>query len=168
MRTLIIGFGNPLRGDDGVGWYVAAHAAEHLNGAHVRTVACSELLAGLADVVREADLVVFVEAGYGATGGEVMCTPVQPESHVRAPKSAAVSPEQLLAMARRDDGGCRWPAAFLLTVTGSSFGPGDGLSPAVRHACPAVLKRIASLVLQQGGAVLTSHGVPVREMYGYA
>ena len=64
-RTLIIGYGNPLRGDDGVGWEVASRLAATIpeEAAHIMTV--HQLTPELAESVSEAELVIFIDASDG-------------------------------------------------------------------------------------------------------
>ena len=67
--TLILCFGNPLRGDEAVGWRVA----ERLPGAEVgaRVVACHALVPEFAPAIAAAEVVIFVDACAGGTPGEV-------------------------------------------------------------------------------------------------
>ena len=58
---LVIGYGNTLRGDDGVGPRVA-EAIEKLNLPGVRTLICQQLSPEYADLVSRAHTVVFVDA----------------------------------------------------------------------------------------------------------
>ena len=69
---LVIGYGNELRGDDGIGPRVAeAIAAAHHPG--VRVVSCFQLVPELAADLAKARLAVFVDAltGFGRTGVEL-------------------------------------------------------------------------------------------------
>jgi hydrogenase maturation protease len=76
--TLIRCFGNPLRGDDAVGWRVA----ERLPAAEIgaRVVACHALVSEFAPAIAAAEVVIFVEACAGGTPGEVRCTRIHPAS----------------------------------------------------------------------------------------
>ena len=62
---LVIGYGNTLRGDDGVGPRVA-EAIEKLNLPGVRTLICQQLSPEYADPVSRAHTVVFVDAAVDA------------------------------------------------------------------------------------------------------
>ena len=57
-RSLVVGVGNPLREDDGVGW----HLAEALAQTGVPTHTCHQLLPELAAELSQVDLVLFVDA----------------------------------------------------------------------------------------------------------
>ena len=167
MRTVIIGYGNPLRCDDAVGWVVAHHLGQYLGSADAQAIACHQLTPELANLAGAAELVIFVDACYGSPAGKVSCVRVAPELSTTRSLGHQASPSQLLGLAsattRR-----KAPRAYLITVSGESFGYGEELSPAVRHACDEVLHQISDTVLREGGAVLKSGGVPITEMYGYA
>ncbi len=59
--TLVIGYGNTLRSDDGVGPAIAQAVSEWENP-HIRTIICHQLTPELADPIAAADLVIFVDA----------------------------------------------------------------------------------------------------------
>ena len=82
-RKLIIGYGNPLRGDDGVGWEVASRLAVIIpsEAAHILTV--HQLTPELAESVSEADLVIFIDASDVGEPGTWRCDQVKPRCAVR-------------------------------------------------------------------------------------
>lgn len=146
--VLVIGYGNPLRGDDGVGPAVAAEVERlRLPGVRVRVVhqLTPELAADLADVQRA----VFVDAAAPA-GGE----PVRAVRLNGPPPDAvlthAADPRGLLALARAVFG--RAPEAWLVTAAGDDFGFRDGLSPAGRARAAEAVDRVLALVSEAGGA----------------
>jgi hydrogenase maturation protease len=70
MRPLlIIGYGNPLRGDDGLGVEVACCLKEIIRDESVEVLSQHQLMPELADPVSRASLVVFVDARVGDTPG---------------------------------------------------------------------------------------------------
>jgi hydrogenase maturation protease len=60
-KLLVIGYGNTLRGDDGVGPRVA-EAVERLQLPGVRTLICQQLSPEHAEMISQAERVVFVDA----------------------------------------------------------------------------------------------------------
>ena len=64
-ELLIIGYGNTLRRDDGVGPRVA-EAVGKMNLPGVRTLICQQLSPEHADPVSQADIVIFVDAAVDA------------------------------------------------------------------------------------------------------
>jgi hydrogenase maturation protease len=143
--VLVIGYGNSLRRDDGIGPWVAARLAERgLPG--VRVVAAHQLTPELAEDLAGCRTAFFVDARAGA-GEPVEVRPVLPAT----PDSSlthACDPRTLLALARSVYE-CN-PDAWWVVVGGRDFSLGDGLSPdGVRNARAAV-GRVVDL-LNQGG-----------------
>jgi hydrogenase maturation protease len=60
--VLVIGYGNPLRGDDGAGWRAAEMLAEDPRAGGARVLALHQLTPELAEDVSQASLVVLVDA----------------------------------------------------------------------------------------------------------
>src|SRR5512138_3332741 len=82
-RTLVLGYGNTLRGDDGVGWRVAEAFARIAPDVEVRAV--HQLSPELAEVASHYDAAVFVDAAADGEPGAVRCFEVQqdaPESEL--------------------------------------------------------------------------------------
>jgi len=94
---LVIGYGNTLRGDDGVGPRVA-EAIEELQLPRVRTLVCQQLSPEHAYQISRADLVVFVDAAVDAPK-EVQWRPLEPNESSQL-MAHAVDPRTMLALAR--------------------------------------------------------------------
>ena len=137
---LVIGYGNMLRGDDGVGPRVAEEAdAMNLDG--VRAIACHQLTPELAEQVSRARAVVFVDAAVNAKT-EIQLVQVAPVESGRI--MAHVSdPGTLLALAR--DLFRRCPPAWWLTIPVREVGFGEELSAQAREGMRGALERIQAL-----------------------
>lgn len=139
---LVIGYGNTLRSDDGVGPKVAeAVAALRLKG--VETLACDLLTPELADPVSKADAVVFVDAAVDAPR-EVQLRPLAPADSSQIMAHAA-NPRTVLALARDVFGHA--PKAWWLTIPAKNLGIGEELSDLARQGfetAVAELKRLAT------------------------
>ncbi|MDJ0664579.1 MAG: hydrogenase maturation protease [Acidimicrobiia bacterium] len=95
MRSLVIGYGNDLRSDDGAGRVVADRiSALELPGVSVRSV--MQLTPELALEMAEAETVVFVDASVDVS--ETTATRVVPDPEVQSAMSHYSTPERLLAM----------------------------------------------------------------------
>ncbi len=142
-RVLVIGYGNPLRCDDGLGWQVVRQLeAQGLpEGVVVRRVI--QLTPELAAEMGERDLVLFVDASQEGEPGEVRTRQVE-----REPRNESFthedSPAGLLWLAQRLHGVA--PIGWLLTVAGERFEWGESLSPAVRASLPRVLESVGRLI----------------------
>lgn len=145
MRTqttdiLVIGYGNTLRSDDGVGPQVAeAVAAWNLSG--VRALTCPLLAPELADPVSLARVVVFVDATVDAPR-EVQLRKLEPAQSSQIMAHAA-SPATLLALAR--DVFEHAPEAWLLTIPATNLGFSERLSPDSERGKAMALEAIEKL-----------------------
>jgi hydrogenase maturation protease len=141
--ALVLALGNPLRRDDGA----AAAAVAGLAGPGLRVLVVHQLAPELAAEVAAAGAVVFADARAAAPAGEVQTVHVAPGAGPAA-FTHALAPEALLLLADRLHG--RAPPAALVTVGAADFALGEGLSPEVERALPAlreaVLRAARSLV----------------------
>lgn len=143
-KVLIIGYGNPLRGDDGLGVEVARCLKEIIRDESVEVLSQHQLMPELADPVSRASLVVFVDACVGDTPGHWSCEEVKPTEQPPQPVSHHFTPATLLAYAQMVFGAC--PRALAVSVVAGSFECGDRLSPAVAAVVPEVVKFIREQV----------------------
>lgn len=165
MKVLIIGYGNPSRRDDGVGWYVVnrlncAWGLPHVGllgepvgletanfGPHqVRTLWLQQLDMGLAEDAAAADRVLFVDAHVDEAPTVVArvdgATAFGLTSHV-------LSPEAVLTLAERCYGSR--PEGWRLSVRGEQWDFAAGLSPAVQGRCEDLADLIAARLFDPAG-----------------
>jgi hydrogenase maturation protease len=137
---LVIGYGNTLRRDDGVGRRVAdAVAALALPG--VRALACPLLTPELADPISRARVAIFVDAAADAPR-EVQLRKLAPADSSQVLAHAA-SPATLLALARDVFGHA--PEAWLLTIPVENIGIGEELSAFARRGLETAVAEIKKL-----------------------
>jgi Ni,Fe-hydrogenase maturation factor len=165
--VLVIGYGNALRTDDGVGWHAARLLAGDPRLADVIVVAEHQLTPELAFDLSLASLVILLDATTETPAGTVTVRSIaEPRAAAgggaetgagpRGPGEAAgippgasshhVDPELLLVLARQLYG--RAPEAVVVSVGVSEMGLGEGLTPAVEAALPAVANIVARLVAE--------------------
>lgn len=141
---VIIGYGNPLREDDGVGWAAADLLKQALPADRVRVFTCHQLMPELAEPVSLAAAVLFVDARIDGVAGAIDLRPIAPDAEPPAGLSHVLSPGALLALARQVYGRCA--PAQLASITGGAFGYAEGLSPAVQAALPELVARACVLL----------------------
>jgi hydrogenase maturation protease len=124
VGILVIGYGNTLRRDDGVGPKVAEAVAK-LALPGVRALACPLLTPELAEEVSQARVVILVDAAVGAPRG-VQMRALAPTDSSQVMAHAA-SPATVLALARDVFG--HVPEAWWLTIPVADLGLGEELSP---------------------------------------
>ncbi|MGA2594502.1 MAG: hydrogenase maturation protease [Bryobacteraceae bacterium] len=143
MKTLVIGYGNALCRDDGVGLFVAQHIEPSPN---LRVIACQQLTPELAEPVSQADCVIFVDAHAEIPAGEIVVQSIEPR---KSPLIHQLDAGTLLAWSRKLYG--RAPEAVLVGIGGESFDLGEGLSPAVERAAQKALETIHGIISRPDG-----------------
>jgi hydrogenase maturation protease len=139
-RVLVIGYGNPLRGDDGVGWRAAEELARRLPEEEVQILTRHQLTLEMAEALSLVERVIFIDACEGPPAGHVEWLPITPDAGLPGLYSHHVTPQALLACARELYGSC--PAAGIFSVAGESFGYTEELSPRVRAVLPTLLEQV--------------------------
>ena len=142
MKTLVLGYGNRSRTDDGVGWFVLERLQElglpnvELQTSHQLDVDHAELISGF-------DEVIFVDAAIPQSPQPIARTVVQPclRSHAVA---HYLTPGDLLELAQTLFG--RAPRGILFSIRGSDFNFGTTLSPATERAAGDVVHQIEDLL----------------------
>jgi len=137
---LVIGYGNTLRGDDGVGPCVAG-AIEKLNLPGVRTLVCQQLSPEYADPVSRAHTVVFVDAAVDAPR-EVQLRKLEPGESSQLMAHAA-DPRTLLALARDIFGHA--PRAWWLTIPAVKLDFSETLTPEALRGFAEAVEKIQEL-----------------------
>jgi hydrogenase maturation protease len=143
-RVLVVGYGNTLRADDGVGCHVADRLAAdpRLDGATV--LGCHQLTPELAVDLSRADLAVLVDAAHGPAAGTFSVRPMGDAAKVGSAFSHHVDPATLVALTRELYGHA--PEVVLVSVGVASVELGEGLSPAVEAAIPAIVDAVVAVV----------------------
>jgi hydrogenase maturation protease len=137
---LVLGYGNTLRRDDGVGPRVA-DTIEALALPGVRTLACALLTPELAEPISQVSAVVFVDAAVDAPL-EVQLRQVAPAESSQVMAHAA-NPATMLALARDVFGHA--PRAWLLTIPIEDMEIGDHLSAFAQRGMAVAIERIKEL-----------------------
>jgi hydrogenase maturation protease len=135
---LLIAFGNPLRGDDGLAEEAARLLERELAGTQTQVLVVHQLVPELAETMSTADIVVFVDASAHGQPGSVHNEAVLPEEGPLPAFDHVFVPATLLAYCLRLYG--QRPAARLFSISGESFAPGIGLSAAVRKSIPKLVE----------------------------
>jgi hydrogenase maturation protease len=136
---LVIGYGNPLRGDDGVGVHVAHLLGDSGVSPEASILARHQLTLELAEPISRAAGVIFVDASALASPGEIIEQVVEAQT-APGPWTHDASPEGLLSAALELYGHA--PPATLIGVGGADFGFGENLSPVVEALVPQIVDRV--------------------------
>lgn len=143
-RVIVIGIGNPLRGDDGIGW----HTAQHLEALafppeSVHVVTTHQLLPELAEPLSRAGFAIFIDATVAGEAGEIRLRAVSPQPGQTA-FTHSLTPDALLHAAYDWYGSA--PRGVLLTIGGQDFGHSDALSERLSTALPELVSQVRHLI----------------------
>jgi len=146
MKTLVLGYGNRSRTDDGAGWFVLERLQE-LGLPNVELLTSHQLDVDHAELITGFDEVIFVDAAIPQSPQPIALTVVHPgfRSHAVA---HYLTPGDLLALAQTLFG--RAPRGILFSIRGSDFNFGTTLSPATERAARDVVRQIEDLLSTPG------------------
>ena len=150
VGVLVVGYGNSLRTDDGVGPAVAARLAadSRLGGVDVR--AMHQLTPELAFDASGVSLLVLVDASADLPAGEVAVFRPDGGSVSGEVMTHHVDPSGIVALARELWGAA--PEVVIVSIGVSSLDVGDQLSPEVQGAVPRAIEAVVALVEERGHA----------------
>jgi hydrogenase maturation protease len=141
--VLVVGYGNPLRSDDGIGWHAAGLLATDPRLAGAQVLTHHQLAPELAEDISRASLVVLVDASADGDPGSVSVRQIEPRpatstwSHYLDPETLAGLAEALYRAV---------PPIVLVSVAAGSFAEGDGLSSPLRQVLPEVVEVVTGVV----------------------
>jgi hydrogenase maturation protease len=152
-RTLIIGYGNADRQDDGVAWHVLAALRRRLGkpeaeafddafepeGENPDFLFTLQLTPEMAETVADYQRVCFVDAHTGNVPEEIHLRQLQAK-YQRSPFTHHLTPDTLLALCEQLYS--QTPDAILVSVRGYQFGFESSLSPETQALVEPALKKI--------------------------
>jgi hydrogenase maturation protease len=142
--VLVVGYGNSLRSDDGVGWHAAGRLAADPRLAGARVLARHQLVPELAVDVATASLVVLVDAATGGDPGSILVRLVRPCRPAPGAFTHHLDPESLAGLAESLYGTA--PQVVLVGVGPGSLAPGDHLSEVVAQVLPDLVEVVVAVV----------------------
>lgn len=139
-RVLIIGYGNTLFADDGIGPLIARQVADWCVPG-VLALERHELVPELAADLAATEEAIFIDAALA--GDHVEFTPLEvPADAGAANLNHALTPPALLALSKAAFG--RSPRSWLLTIPGTDFSLGGSLSEPARRRMSEALHLLRS------------------------
>lgn len=139
-HTLVLGYGNELRRDDGIGPWVAREVnARGYPG--VVGLAVHQLTPERAADLAEVDRAIFVDAS--VAGGTVQVVEITPADPI-SPSAHSGDPARLLGLAKQVYGRC--PRAWMITIPAHDMDLGEGLSPEGQAGADEALEEIGRLM----------------------
>ena len=142
LNVLLIGYGNTLRSDDGVG-QIVAKAVKQWNLPNVRSQIVHQLTPELAPTLAHVDVAIFVDAYQAVFEPQVKVCFLEPaDSSMLMGHSS--DPKALLAIAQTLYNHC--PQAWLVAIPGQNFELGESLSPVAEQGLEEALTLIKRMI----------------------
>jgi len=177
--VLVVGYGNPLRSDDGVGPAVAERLAVDPRLAGVEVRAEHQLTPELAMDAAQVSLMVLVDAADGVPAGEVVVRDLAPwgrgglgddglagrAEEGGPPLTHHVDPSSLLALAEALWGSA--PRTVTVGIGPESLELGDTLTAVVEAAVPRAVEAVVA-VISEHRAAAPAVGAPANALAGRA
>ena len=158
--VLVIGYGNTLRTDDGVGRHAAERLSDDPRLDGVRVIGRHQLTPELALDISQAALVVFVDASRRPPAGIFTVEPMERTGRQGAGWSHHLDPPSLLDLTGELYG--RVPDAFLVSVGVDSVLLGDRMSPMIEASLPGLVDAVVELIAghspRPGIGTVAGHG----------
>jgi hydrogenase maturation protease len=144
-RCLILACGNTLRGDDGIGPWLASWAEERFRDeAGVRVISRQQWTLELAEEIAAAETVLFIDCSATAAPGAVSVVEVQPVAveslathHLGAPELLGLASKLYASLPR---------TALLMTVGAGSMELSEQFSQRVLEAIPRACLKVEETV----------------------
>lgn len=142
--VLVLGIGNPLREDDGLGCAAAECLERECAGPGVSIHQIHQLTPEWAEAVSRVGLVIFLDASRVGAPGELAVQWIAETPDAPSSFSHQLTPRTLLTCARALYG--RAPRACLISLTGEAFGYGEDLSPTVQSRLPELVRHAREII----------------------
>jgi hydrogenase maturation protease len=150
-KTIVLGYGNPDREDDGVAWHLLNKLIAKLNledvdlfNGEVYKLSESldiwfnlQLLPEISETIADYERVFFLDAHTGEIEKDINFEPVEPK-YMNSPFSHHMTPSTVLYLTNNLKGSC--PEAWLLSVRGYKFQFTQKLSEKTRLLAEEALK----------------------------
>jgi len=153
-KTIILGFGNPDRGDDGVAWHVLTGIARHFDKTLILDafVACTlklseqtylwfnlQLIPEVAEELATYQNAIFIDAHTAEINKEIKIFPIEPEFQ-NSPFTHHLTAASCLSLAKTLYG--QYPQSILVSIRGYDFGFSRVLSKKTRKLAEKAINLI--------------------------
>ncbi len=143
--VLVVGYGNELRTDDGVGPAVAARLLADPRLGDTDVLAAQQLTPELAFDASRASLLVLVDAAADVPAGAVSVRHLDPDGAAGGePMTHHVDPAGIVGLAAELFGAA--PPVVLVSVGAASLDLGVGLTPVVEAAVPRAVEAVMTAI----------------------
>lgn len=131
-ELLIIGYGNPLREDDGIGWHLAGWLAETLLDSTIQIIQSHQLFPEYADNLSNTQKALFIDCKHGSSVGQIAFREIN-TSAIQSEKATFhhMSIEGILNMTQSLFQ--HMPKAYVFSVESDQFSHSDTFSASLKN-----------------------------------
>lgn len=144
---LVVGCGNTLRCDDGIGPRLVQELLDSTSFPGVECIITQQLTPELADPISQSNCVLFIDADQIQPPGDITIQRIA-SSTTSSAMNHDLDPEKLLGWSARLYG--RVPEAYLCCIGGACFDLHDGLSAVLETRLPHYREVLAQFLSQFG------------------
>ncbi|MBD3170752.1 MAG: hydrogenase maturation protease [candidate division Zixibacteria bacterium] len=144
-KTLIIGYGNSLRRDDGLGIAAAERLMEiFAEQDGIEVVAATQLTPELADKIKNFTEVVFIDCSVEGEPGEIAMNEISARPDIIPRLEHSISPAYIINLTKKLYN--TNPHAIVFSLTGKEFGLGESLSEKVSNQLGNLIEGIRKYI----------------------
>jgi hydrogenase maturation protease len=147
MKTLVIGYGNTLRGDDAIGVLTVDLLNESNLQDDVDLITCQQLTPELAEELAYVDRAAFIDASVPGDMPPGTISQVKLVPQPVDPAAIAHGFDACGLLALTEMLYSHTPEAVLFTVSAAQFDLTESLSPQVNSALPLLVKQVTNWIL---------------------
>lgn len=144
QKVAVIGYGNDLRGDDGIGIVAVRKIRECLKDTNVDTHEYHQLSIEIIPLLCRYDKIIFIDCSTDIAHGEVSCYQIKPDNNISLTMTHHLMPEQILQLI--DTLYEKNPVAYVCKVGGRVFDFGYEISKEVMASTHKVIKCCMELI----------------------
>ncbi|HEY9810742.1 MAG TPA: hydrogenase maturation protease [Halomicronema sp.] len=142
-RITLIGYGNDLRSDDGVGQKIA-DIVSHWGVPNLESLAVPQLTPELAETLSQTDIAIFVDAYPANQNDDLQIVELKPASNPNSVIGHTSDPSTLLTLTEQLYQ--HTPKAWLVAIPATNFDLGETLSLLTEKAMADALEEIDYLI----------------------
>lgn len=144
-KLLIIGYGNPLREDDGIGWHLAGWLRETLSDPDIEIIQSHQLFPEYADNLSKVDKALFIDCKHGSNIGQTESRYID-SSSIQSGKATFhhMNIEGILSMAQSLFQ--HTPKACIFSIESDRFAHSDTFSSSMQKQLESIQKTLIQTI----------------------
>lgn len=143
-KVVVIGYGNLLRGDDGIGIIAVRQIREHLD---VDTYEYHQLNIEVLPILSEYENIIFIDCSTEIGHGEVVCQEIEPDNKITLTMTHHLTPQQILQLLESLYN--KNPKGYICKIGGRIFDFGSEISREVMDSTPRLINDCIRLINTQ-------------------